>query len=325
MGQRIDVGAQAVYRCGMPEALTTIDCDYMGPGFAAAYLRIERGEAAFIECNTAHAVPRLLAALERQGLSTEAVRYVIVTHVHLDHAGGASALMKACPRATLLAHPRAARHLIDPSKLVASATAVYGADRFRELYGAIDPIEPARARALDDETEVELGGATLRFLHTRGHANHHFVVHDPAQDTVFTGDTFGLVYPALQDRGVFAFPSTSPTDFDPGEARRSIDRVLALGTSSACLTHFGEQRELPAIAAQLRRWIDVSEAAMAEADRGDAHVRTLLEQEMRRAADEIQLTMTAERWAMLDLDLQLNAQGIVIAATRASDPKRSPA
>ena len=193
----------------------TIDCDYLYPRYAAAYLRIAGDEAAFIEANTGHAAPRLLDTLARSALRPEQVRWVIVTHVHLDHAGGASALMRACPNATLLAHPRAVRHLVDPSKLVASATAVYGAERFRELYGNVDPIDAARVRALDDGESVALGDCDLRFVHTRGHANHHFVVHDPALDAVFTGDAFGLSYPALQRAGRFAFPSTSPDRLRP--------------------------------------------------------------------------------------------------------------
>ena len=138
----------------------TIDCQYLGlPGFAAAYLIVEGDRAAFVENNTAHAVPLLLKALAEAGLSPEQVEYAFVTHVHLDHAGGSSALMEACPRATLVAHPRAARHLIDPSKLVASATQVYGAERFRQLYGEIRPIDEARVRTAEDGERLRLGRA----------------------------------------------------------------------------------------------------------------------------------------------------------------------
>ena len=114
----------------------TIDCDEWTPAFTGSYLRISGDECAFIETATSHVRPRLLAALEQQGLRPEAVRYVVVTHAHLDHSAGASALLAACPRATLLAHPRAARHLIDPSKLVQSATGVYGEERFAKLPSA---------------------------------------------------------------------------------------------------------------------------------------------------------------------------------------------
>ncbi|MBK6532427.1 MAG: MBL fold metallo-hydrolase [Deltaproteobacteria bacterium] len=141
----------------MSDSLITIDCDYVQPALACAYLRISQGECAFIETNTAHAVPKLLAALAAQGRSPADVRYVIVTHVHLDHAGGASALMEALPNATLLAHPRAARHLIDPSRIIAGATAVYGAEQFAALYGTIRGIDASRVRSLEDGAEVPFG------------------------------------------------------------------------------------------------------------------------------------------------------------------------
>jgi glyoxylase-like metal-dependent hydrolase (beta-lactamase superfamily II) len=312
-----------------PSDLVTIDCEYLHPRFAAAYLRVEGGEAAFVETNTALATPKLLGALASLGLAPEAVRWIIVTHAHLDHAGGAGALMRACPNATLLAHPRAARHLIDPSKLVTSATHVYGAERFRALYGTIDPIPAERVRSLDDGAEVPFGAATLRFLHTRGHANHHFVVHDPAADAVFTGDAFGLYYPDLQRPGPFAFPSTSPTDFDAREARRSVDRIAALGARRAFLTHFGEVTAIAAVAAQLRAWIEVSEAALEEAAEGDASAAAMekaIEGELWDAFDRFARTagmeLTLADRDLLKMDVELNAQGIAWAAKKRREAEK---
>jgi glyoxylase-like metal-dependent hydrolase (beta-lactamase superfamily II) len=136
------------------DVLHTVDCDYLGAEFACAYLRVSGCEAAVIETNTSHAAPKILAALDAAGVARESVRYVVITHIHLDHAGGAHALMRALPRATLLAHPRAARHAVDPSRIVAGATAVYGAARFAELYGAVlplDAIDAAPDEVADDE------------------------------------------------------------------------------------------------------------------------------------------------------------------------------
>ena len=302
--------------------LVTVDCDYILPGLACAYLRGEGNEAAFIETNTAHAAPKLMDALAREGLEPAQVKWIVVTHVHLDHAGGASALAKLCPSATVLAHPRAAKHLIDPAKLVASATQVYGAETFAKLYGTIEPIDPARVRSLDDGASVALGDAELHFLHTRGHANHHFVVHDPAHHTVYTGDTFGLVYPHLQTAGRFAFPSTSPTDFDAAAARESIDRIVALGTRTVCPTHFGEVDGVQEIAEQLRAWIDVSEQAMhAVATLSDAElepaIRARLDEAMERAIAQRGLLPDAKSRQLLDFDLALNAQGLAHAVRRA--------
>jgi glyoxylase-like metal-dependent hydrolase (beta-lactamase superfamily II) len=299
--------------------LTTIDCEYVSRGLAAAYLRLQGDEAAFIETNTTHAVPLLLRALAEQQIDRGQVRYVIVTHVHLDHAGGASALMAACPNATLLAHPRAARHLIDPAKLVASARTVYGADLFGRLYGAIEPIDAARVSSLDDGASVPFGDATLRFWHTRGHANHHFVVEDPARSTVYTGDAFGLVYPQLQRGTRFAFPSTSPTDFDADAALASLDRILALGTRSACLTHFGEIEDLELVADQLRTWLRLSATLVEEAaGRADAesYIRARLETALLQSAADVGLVVDAVDRELFAFDLALNAQGLAHAASK---------
>ncbi len=301
----------------------TIDCEARASGFAAAYLRTAGDECAFIECYTNAAVPILLDALAARGKRPEQVRYVVVTHAHLDHAGGASGLMAACPNATLLAHPRAARHLIDPSKLVASAKQVYGEARFAELYGVIEPIPEARVRIMEDGATFSLGDATLTTLHTAGHAKHHFVVHDPATRTVFTGDTFGLVYPHLQRAGTFAFASTTPTDFDPAEARKSLARVLALGEPSPCPTHYGEVRDLARIAEQVGRFVDLSEQWVEQAVKSGgtmAELSRTIEAALRAALDSqaraVGLALGADDWKALELDVTLNAQGLAFVALK---------
>lgn len=307
-------------------ALSTIDCEYLRPKLAAAYLRVEGTEAAFIETNTVHALPRLLGALEALGRAPADVRWVVVTHAHLDHAAGASALMARCPNATLLCHPRAARNLIDPAKLVASAIRVYGQAEFDRLYGAIEPIPAARVRELGDGEGFELGSARFTVWHTAGHARHHFVVEDPATQSVFTGDAFGLVYPLLQRGGRFAFPSTSPIDFDAAEAHRSIDRVLGLRQRQVVPTHFGPYDDAEVIAGQLRRWLDVSQAAVERSiARGEfeceATLRGALDAELLRAADASGLALSAEDLELLELDLKLNAQGLAVVVQRALAPK----
>jgi glyoxylase-like metal-dependent hydrolase (beta-lactamase superfamily II) len=300
----------------------TVDCDLF-PNFTAAYLRIAGDECAFIETNTSHAVPKLLAALASRGRRVEDVRWIVVTHAHLDHAGGAGVLLAKCPNATLLAHPRAARHLVDPSKLVASAKSVYGEERFAELYGSIEAIPRERVRALDDGATFALGGATLRVIHTAGHAKHHFVVHDPAIESVYTGDSFGLVYPALQKRGRFAIASTSPTDFDPAEARKSLAAITALGAKAACLTHFDAITDIAEVGSQVGAWIDRSEALRDEAARTDDTLDAMtarLAEKLRAAIDAEQskrgLAFGDAEWKQLELDIELNAQGISFVASK---------
>lgn len=303
----------------------TIDTQYLGrPGFAAAFLIVEGDRAAFVENNTVHAVPRLLSALREAGLSPEQVDYAIVTHAHLDHAGGSSALMEACPNATLLAHPRAARHLIDPSRLVASARAVYGEERFRALYGEINPIPAGRVRSMEDGERVRWGSRELFFFHTRGHANHHLCVHDSGSNGIFTGDAFGLVYPALQGSGTFAFPTTSPTDYLPDEALKVVRQIAARGADRVFPTHFGEHTDVAEIARQLTADLELAAGVFASArDSGltgaelEKHCHDALARHMSERLRARGLPETKETWDLLALDLELNAQGIAWAAQKA--------
>ncbi len=294
----------------------TIDCDVL-PRFTAAYLRVAGDECAFIEAHTAHALPRLLAELSKHGRRPEDVRWIVVTHAHLDHAAGAGGLLAACPNATLLAHPRAAANLIDPAKLVASATRVYGEARFAELYGTIVPAPAERVRALEDGETFDVGGARLSVHHSAGHAKLHFVVHDPALSTVYTGDAFGLVYPALQHAGRFAIASTSPIDFDAAEARRSLDLILGLGAEHACLTHFDAVDDLTVVAGQVRAWIDRSEAWMQECLASEAPFDVQAKRVEGQIREVLSRTaLTSKDLELLAVDIELNAQGVAVAAER---------
>lgn len=303
--------------------VTTIDAHYLGyERFAATYLLQQGDRAAFIETANAPAVPRMLEVLGERGLAAEQVDYIIITHVHLDHAGGAADLMKACPNATLLAHPAAAKHAIDPSKLVRSAKGVYGEERFAQMYGTIDPIPAERVRIMADEEVLDWSGRELRFLHTRGHANHHFCIHDPTGGGIFTGDSFGLVYPALQGNGLFAIPSTSPTDFDAAAAKASLDRIVATGAGVAYLTHFGGVNDLEGVAAALHSQLDRYGAIVDEAfasDRDDAAVEAWCAEQVGMIFDELLREHGLESpqaRAILATDIDLNGQGVAFAVKK---------
>jgi len=305
--------------------IITIDCHYLDqPEFAAAYLIVEGDEAAFIDNNTNHALPRLLGALEDAGLEPGQVRHLIVTHVHLDHAGATSALAQACPAATVLAHPRAAQHIVDPGKLVASASAVYGEAEFARLYGKIEPVPAARVREMADGETLAFGSRELTFLHTRGHANHHFCVADSATNSIFTGDAFGLHYPALQSDGPFAIPSTSPTDFDGPLAREAVQRIVDLQPATVYPTHFGAVTAIGETAGQLDRHLHFAEQAMLDAEASDLPDDALYDSILPRLRDYFAglldgrgaLGNRAETWQLLEMDLDLNAQGLAFAAAR---------
>lgn len=303
----------------------TIDCHYLErPQLAAAYLIVEGDEAAFVDNNTNHAMPHLLGALDEAALRPEQVRYLIVTHVHLDHAGATATLARACPNATVIAHPRAAPHLIDPSKLVASASKVYGEAEFERLYGTIGPVAEDRVLEMADGEGLRFGNRELTFLHTRGHANHHFCIADSATDSIFSGDAFGLHYPALQAAGPFAFPSTTPTDFDGELAIEAVRRIVALQPSRVYPTHFGEVTAIETTAAQLIRHLEFAQALMLDAERSEHPDDRLYDYVLPRLRDYYaglldglgELGRRRETWELLALDLDINAQGLAFAANK---------
>lgn len=298
----------------------TIDCDFHFPRYAASYLIFDEGEAAFIENNTSRCVPKLVATLGEYGLTVDDVKYVIITHVHLDHAGGTSELMKACPRAQLIAHPKAGRHMIDPSRLVAGARAVYGDKVFDEVYGTINGVDAARVRTMEDYETLELGGRTLQFVHARGHANHHFCILDQSTGDIFTGDAFGQAYPDIQGNGLFIFPSSSPTEFNGNLAIEAIDKMMALKPKRACLTHFGAIDNLAAAAEIMKSDLRDYENILAQARllRDEQKIGEFCKTEIRehfaRKLKQHSLSWTKEIEDLLAIDIQLNADGIAYQA-----------
>lgn len=260
------------------ESISLIDGHYMRPGRAAAYLIQEGDEAAFVDTITRFSAPHFLEALEARGLKPEQVRYLIVTHVHLDHSGGTAELAKHFPHAQILCHPRAERHIIDPAKLVAGATAIYGEDQFTALYGEIEPVAAERVTSLEDEATVALGQRTLRFLHTPGHAKHHFVIEDSATNSMFTGDAFGLCYPQLQHGSrPYLNYVCAPPHFDPEPAKESIRRIMATGVDRVYVTHFGPTDAVKLGGEQLLEVLDTYSAAVDDAAATDLDGDALLE------------------------------------------------
>ena len=209
--------------------------DHLG----ACYLIQDGDEFAMVDCGTQHSQPQILQTLEAAGGTPEQVRWVIPTHVHLDHAGGAGQLMKVCPNATLVTHPKGHPHMVDPSKLQAGATAVYGEEPFAKDYGELIPIDASRCEAAEEGRTLPLGKRTLTIIHTPGHANHHCCVFDSASQYLFTGDTFGLGYREFGEDNPYITCTSSPVAFDPEAWMDSLDRMMALKPSAVCLTHYG--------------------------------------------------------------------------------------
>jgi len=304
------------------DGLWAIDTGFKRPLFDASHLVVENGRAAFVDVATSHCVPRLLAALEDRGLAPTDVDYVILTHVHLDHAGGAGALLRHLPGAKLVVHPRGARHMIDPSKLVAGASAVFGEDEVRRDYGDVVPVDPQRVVEAGEGFAVEVGGRTLGFLDTPGHARHHVCIWDERSRSFFTGDTFGLAYPELaSDGGVFIMPTTTPVQFDPEAMEASIHRMLERKPRSMLLTHYSRVTDVERLAGvlleQVRALVDMGRAADGRADRG-THLRTAVgEYLLDRAVDHGCPHPKEKLRELLAHDVELNAQGLEVWLDRA--------
>lgn len=300
------------------DGIYSIDVEYLRPGLAASHLLVAGdGAAAFVDTGTNSSVPRLLAALEALGLTPGNVRFVFLTHIHLDHAGGAGLLMRSLPEAHCVIHPRGARHMIDPVKLMAGTRAVYGDEVTAELYGEIVPIDARRVIEAADEAHFELGPRPLVALHTEGHARHHYCLHDPSTKSVFTGDSFGLSYRSLDtDQGPFVFPSTTPVHFDPPAAHDAIDRIMALELRQVYLTHYSRVADLPRLAADMHEVIDGFVAIALDNADADDRGASMREQMFDYLAARIEAHgFEGDREAIGDIinaDVALNVQGLEV-------------
>jgi len=304
-----------------PHGITAIDAEYLYPGHAAAHLIVDEGKAAFVDVGTNSSVPYLLAALDELGIPRAAVDYLLLTHVHLDHAGGAGALMRELPNAQALLHPRGAPHMIDPGRLIAGSKVVYGEEPFRRMYGELVPIPAARVRVVADGERIALAGRTLELIHTPGHAQHHYVIVDAAHAGIFSGDTFGISYRALDtENGAFITPSTVPTQFDPEQHIASIDRMLAYRPESIYLMHFSRVTDVPRLGGSLKAQIaELARIARAHAADPDPQVgirADMLTLWRRLARDHGSRLSDGELEQALAGDLTLNTQGLIAWLTR---------
>lgn len=241
--------------------IVCIDTEQIRPGLAASYLMGSNGHYAFVETGTSLSTPLLLAVLDELGVARSAVDYVMPTHVHLDHAGGAGALMQQLPNTQLVIHPRGARHMIDPSRLIAGATAVYGEAFMRRMYGDIVPVPQARVLVADvgpeQDFELQLGQRLLRFMDVKGHAKHHYAIWDAQSRGWFSGDTFGTSYRELdQDGRAYIMPTTTPVDFDPPAWAASLQRMMARKPAHVYLTHYSRVDDVPVLARELQDSLD---------------------------------------------------------------------
>ncbi len=307
-----------------PHGIHAIDTRYVRADLDASHLIVRNGRAAFVDCGTNGSVPGLLAALEELGIPRENVDYLLLTHVHLDHSGGAGLLMREVPGATAVIHPRGASHMADPAKLEAGTRAVYGDSVYEKLYGNLLPIPKERIHEVDDEEILLLGGSPLRVLHTPGHALHHVAIYDEAAFAIFSGDVFGISYRVFDnpDGEAFIFPTTSPTQFDPDQMHDSIERILSCTPEAVFLTHYSRVTDVKRLATDLHHDIDrFVEIARRWEHQPDA------EERIRHALHDYLAgrlvthgtrvePQTRETW--LAMDVNLNAAGLLAWRQRAA-------
>lgn len=298
--------------------IIAFDAGYIRPILAAIHMIVDHGRVAFVDTGHNDALPNALAALERVGLDVTAVDYVILTHIHLDHAGGAGAMMQAFPNAKLVVHPRGARHMAEPSKLVAGVKAVYGEEYVERVYGDIIPVPAERIIEAVDDLVLQLGQRPLLCIDTPGHARHHICIIDDKASAIFTGDTFGLSYRELDvDGREFIFPTTTPTQFEPDAMREAIERIVCYDPEAVYLTHYGRLPNVELLGRDLLRrlnaLVEIAEGQRAAGAERHARIKQgisdYLLAEVRAHGCTLPEAQILEIWAT---DLELNAQGLAV-------------
>ncbi|HEU4591883.1 MAG TPA: MBL fold metallo-hydrolase [Steroidobacteraceae bacterium] len=296
------------------DGITAVDTEYVRPQMDASHIVTAGSRAAIVDTGPNTAVPLILAALGELGVERDAVEYLFLTHVHLDHAGGAGALMQALPRATAVLHPRGAPHMIDPGMLIAGTRAVYGEEAYARLYGEILPIARERIAIAQDGQRFDLGERTFECVHTPGHALHHQAIVDHGAVSIFTGDTFGLSYREFDTaQGPWIMPTTTPTQFDPGQLKASIVRLMQFRPRRLYLTHFSEVGQCARLANDMYEAIDDFVRMARGAGLDEARLRFELRDWAHAGLRDHGCTMSIDAIdSILNKDYELNAAGLAV-------------
>lgn len=310
---------RALTHYDLGDGITQIDVDLYRPSLASCYLIEQGNKVAFVDTGTYHAVNRLLELLRQRGLTAKNVAYIIPTHVHLDHAGGVGELMERCPNARLVVHPKGAPHMIDPAKLTAGATAVYGEEAFSRDFGVLKPVDADRVIEAVDGLQLDMNERRLICVDSPGHANHHICVFDEQSRQFFTGDTFGLSYREFDsERGPYLFTTTTPVAFDPDAWMNTLDRLMSYQPKAMLLTHFGRVADVGKMADVLRQsirdhvQIALDEEQGAKEGREERIKAKLLQMLLDGAKRHNSPVSEQTARTMLDMDAGLNAQGLEV-------------
>ena len=295
------------------DGITAIDT-FMGgrARYTAAYL-LEADEPTLVETGPGTSVEPVVAALDLLGIGARELAHIVLTHIHLDHAGGVGQLAERFPHATVWVHHRGAPHLVDPFRLVASTARVWGEREMRELFGPAQPVDDERVRPLHDADVIRMGDRELEVLDTPGHASHHVALVDSGTGAVFTGDALGIHVPDLP----VLRPATPPPEFNLERYVASIERIRAAARSILLFAHFGPLRDVNATCElairRVRDWAGVVKDALSETEDPDELAARL----EAAALDDIEsgseatldLEMLEDRLRLLS-SIRMNAQGL---------------
>lgn len=276
---------------------------------------INEEQLTIVESGPSPSVQHVKKGLEALGFSLDEVKYIIVTHVHLDHAGGAGLLLQDCPNAKVVVHTKGARHLADPTRLIAGAQMVYG-DKFFDLFDPIVPIPQERLLVKDEGDVLEISPTcTLQFLDTPGHAKHHFSIYDPVSNGIFTGDTVGILYDQLVRDGVDLFlPSTSPNQFDPQAMQHAIDHMLGMNLTAIYYGHYGMTKNPNDALQQVAEWLKVflveAQAVVGEGKGADELANRLISL-ITNHLRELGIKDDHDVYKIIELDMQVSALGMI--------------
>lgn len=304
-----------MYPKKLTERISLIDGFDMGMSERTGTYVIDEEQLTLIETGPSPSIPHIVEGLEQLGHSAQDVAYIIVTHIHLDHAGGAGLLLKQCPNAKVVVHPKGARHLSNPSRLVAGAKAVYG-ERFSPLFDPVVPIDAERLLVKGEGDSLQIGpGCMLEFWDSPGHANHHFAIIDPISNGIFSGDTAGILYEQLaKEQILFSLPSTSPNQFDPDNMRQSVNRMKAAKFTYAFYGHFGMTDKPEQAFSQSLEWLDIfMEQAGISFSRKESHIdlAARLKERVSLVLAEKGIPENHEVYMLIELDLMVSAMGLL--------------
>ncbi|CAC9587771.1 MBL-fold metallo-hydrolase superfamily [uncultured Gammaproteobacteria bacterium] len=297
--------------------ITCIDTQHMRQDFVAAYLIENNNRAAFIDTGCYLSVPTLLATLEAKNISRESVDYIILTHIHLDHAGGAGELLKHLPNASIHVHERGAQHLIDPSKLRAGVIGVYGELFFKQFLGDLIPAPKDKVIIKQEGDTLDLGGRILKFIDTPGHARHHLCIWDETSQGIFSGDTLGVSYREFDtNQGCLIFPPTTPIQFDPQAWIATVHKLMSLNPKVAYLTHFNQiefnQESANMLIQHINGFVDIAKAHQTDENRHKAIKESLLNYLLDISTKHGVMLNKAQQTELFKGDLEICAQGLGI-------------